>query len=153
MLELDLLASDIHCPAAPGGQVDGADWNLRGEPKRVGCRRTIRNDHLATLMCDCLDRLFDRRRPAPEPTLDGLQVDTTASPGQFSTLMKARQSLVNGSPVPEMKKALCGQRCSLRQLLRVAKDLGCQSLHGVSPVRNIGKFLTLCNGAGSCNFR
>lgn len=84
MLKLDLLASDVHCPAAPGGQVDGANRNLRREPQGIGGGRSIRTDDFATLMCDGLYRLLDSRRPGPEPGFDGFNVDPTPSPDQFS---------------------------------------------------------------------
>jgi hypothetical protein len=93
--------------------------------------------------CKRFDSLFDRRHARAEPAGDGAQIDAATGADELPALGQARQCLIHGRPIAEVKQALGGHRSAFGQARRMRQNLFGQPCHRLSPVGNIREFLTV----------
>jgi hypothetical protein len=142
----DLLA-EVHPSASARRQIDRPHRHLCRKAKSIGRSRSVRHDHLAALSREGHDSLLNRRRPDAEPTHNRPQIDTAAGTDELSALGQARQSLIHRGAISKVEQALRGYRRTLWERPGMGQNLFAQSLHRLSPVRNISDFLTLLKEA------
>jgi hypothetical protein len=71
--------------------------------------------------CKRFDSLFDRRHARAEPAGDGAQIDAATGADELPALGQARQCLIHGRPIAEVKQALGGPSGTFGQA-RAATD-------------------------------
>ena len=84
-----------------------------------------------------LDGLLNRRRSRTELAGDGTKIDAATGADELPALRQARQRLIHGRPVSEVKQALGGHGGAFGQARRMRQNPFGQPCHRLSPVRNI----------------